>query len=507
MLRRRRLHPTANEIEPAAQQSKKGSVQLFMSQFQISEVSHEIYVNYRSDSSCDGPPPAAITVHSQTNKVHIAKRVRSSRQCSAGQQQGGNMRFMFTRATALVVLATLATAPGLAAQNQRAPNTKQIHYAVRDLGTLGGTAGVAEGISDRGWVVGSANLPGDQNGHAFLWRDGVMTDLGTLGGQNSQEQWPVKDNRGLIVGSAETSTRDPFNEDFCGFDSNAGFPPTGLICLGFLWQDGSPPQVLDIQAVVWGPHPGEIHTLAPLPADTSAWAIGTNDHEQIIGVSGKCVSPNFNAPGATTPEHAVIWHHGTVTNIGTLGGTFVFPWAINSKGQVVGQSSPTGDTSIDAFLWQDGVMTDLGVVPGDFGSLAFSMNDGGQVVGGSCTQSFNCRAFLWQDGVMIDLNTLVIGSTSLHLVFGNDINSRGEIAAYVFDQSNGEFHAALAIPCDEEHASTDDCADNTGATTAGLMGNSERPAVVLPDNVREQLRMRLGFGQFGSGPTRLQQPN
>jgi probable HAF family extracellular repeat protein len=66
-----------------------------------------------------------------------------------------------------------------------------------------------------------------------------------------------------------------------------------------------------------------------------------------------------------------------------------------------------------------------------------------QVVGGSCTQSFNCRAFLWQNGVMIDLNTLVkASSTSLYLVFGNDINSRGEIAVFAFDQSNGEFHAA-----------------------------------------------------------------
>src|ERR1700731_1509953 len=108
---------------------------------------------------------------------------------------------------------------------------QQTYYVVKDLGTLGGTGSVAEGISNRGWVVGSANLAGDQNGHAFLWRDGVMSDLGTLGGLNSQVQWPVKDNRGLIVGSAETSTMDLFKEDFCGFDANSGVPQTGLICL------------------------------------------------------------------------------------------------------------------------------------------------------------------------------------------------------------------------------------------------------------------------------------
>jgi probable HAF family extracellular repeat protein len=453
------------------------------------------------------------------------------------------MRFMFTRATALVVLATLATAPGLAAQNLQAPNTKQIHYAVGDLGTLGGTASVAEGISDRGWVVGSANLPGDENGHAFLWRDGIMTDLSTLSGQNSQEQWPVKDNRGLIVGSAETSTRDPFNEDFCGFDSNAGVPATGLICLGFLWQDGvmtalptlsgnnaqavgvnnvgqvvgfaerstqyqncSPPQVLDIQAVVWGPHPGEIRTLTPLRGDVSAWATGINDREQVVGLSGNCVSPNFNATGVV-PQHGVIWQNGAATDLGSLGGVLLtFPWAINSRGQVVGQSDLAGDALTHAFLWQNGVMTDLSVVPGDVASFAFSLNDRGEVVGGSCgpdvTLEFGCRAFLWQHGVMIDLNTLVKpGSTLLYLVFGNDINSRGEIAAYAFNRSNGEVHAALAIPCDEQHADIEACAESTTGIAPVM---SEKTSVVLPKNVREQLWKRLPFARFGAPPIQPQ---
>ena len=71
------------------------------------------------------------------------------------------------------------------------------------------------------------------------------------------------------------------------------------------YQNCSSPQVLDIQAVVWGPHPGEIHTHAPLPADVSAWATGINDLEQVVGLSGNCVSPNFNATGVV-PQHGVI---------------------------------------------------------------------------------------------------------------------------------------------------------------------------------------------------------
>src|SRR5258708_20663940 len=43
-----------------------------------------------------------------------------------------------------------------------------------DLGTLGSAPSAASGINNRGDVVGVSN------NHAFLWRHGRMTDLGTL---------------------------------------------------------------------------------------------------------------------------------------------------------------------------------------------------------------------------------------------------------------------------------------------------------------------------------------
>src|SRR5439155_20494428 len=58
-------------------------------------------------------------------------------------------------------------------------------YTVIDLGTLGGTSSAGWGINNKRWVYGVSSLPGDMQSRAFLWRWGVMTDLGTLGGPNS----------------------------------------------------------------------------------------------------------------------------------------------------------------------------------------------------------------------------------------------------------------------------------------------------------------------------------
>jgi probable HAF family extracellular repeat protein len=436
-------------------------------------------------------------------------------------------------ATMTLSAATLAPACAVA-QDQQAGG-RPVLYAVTDLGTLGGTVISPFTLNDRGWAVGASTVTGDRSGHGFLWRDGAMTDLGSLGGPNSFAG-DVRDNRGLIAGAAETPSADPLAENFCAFNAFFNTQATGLICRGFVWRDGVmtalptlgganssassvnnhgevvgwaetstqdpncvSPQVLDYEAVVWGPGAGEIQTLPPLPGDKVSLAIANNARGLATGLSGPCAPPG-SLNGGAVPANAVIWEKGRATRLGTLGGSESLPQEINSRGQVVGTSLLQGDGAFHAFLWRKGGVTDLGVLPGDVNSIGAGLNDNGQAVGGSFTRNeSSSRPFLWQNGVMTDLSTLIKpDSTSLTIFFANDINSRGEILAEGFNPSNGESRAVLLIPCNQQHADNKGCAGSAGAPAVSTVNTTRPPWPLLPERIRTQLQRRFGFGRFGA---------
>jgi probable HAF family extracellular repeat protein len=396
------------------------------------------------------------------------------------------------------------------------PVGEQVHYKIVNLGTLGGSFAEGIGISNRGRVSGFSTLAGDQSTHATLWtEDAGLQDLGTLGGPNSAINFPVKDSRGLLVGEADTSMLDPFNEGICAGAAAPFTTPDPYICRGFLWRRGKmtplstlggnnsvaenvndrgqivgfaesadpdpncmAPEVFDLRPVIWGKE-GQIEALPLLRGDILGAAIGINNKGQIMGVSSPFCAPG---PVVTTIEsHIVLWEKGVPTNLGSLGGVANnFPFAINNRGDIAGVSDVTGDTTFHAFLWtKEGGMKDLGTLPGDVLSAAQGMNNKGQVVGGSCDANGNCPAFLWQDGVMTDLNTLVCGGSSLFLDVGFDINDRGEISGQAIDSGTGALVAFLAIPTHDG----EDCEANP------LAGRK----VALPENVREQRRPRFSL--------------
>jgi len=357
-------------------------------------------------------------------------------------------------------------------------------YQVVNLPSLGGARSIGNSINDRGWAAGYSNLAGNQSRHAVLWRHGLAQDLGTLGGPNSNVAWPVKNNRGILVGIAQTATPEPLGENW---SCSAFFPGpnnVGYSCLGFVWENGEimalptlggnngfatgandrgqivgwaentvhdqtcvAPQVLQFRAVIWGPGRRQIEELPLIPGDTSSAATAINNRGQVVGISGTC----DQAIGRHTARHAVLWDKGAVTDIGNIGGdTWNTPMAINQRGDVVGFASlPGSDPNnpiLHAFLWtkHDGIR-DLGTLPGDVSSQALGINERGQVVGLS-SGAGGVRAFLWENGVMKDLNTLKAPGYTAHLEIAGDINDIGEITGRAFDSSTGERPAFLAIP-------------------------------------------------------------
>jgi probable HAF family extracellular repeat protein len=78
---------------------------------------------------------------------------------------------------------------------------------LRDLGTLGGIRSEAFGVNDRGTVVGNSRTA-ESVDHAFVFEDGAMRDLGTLGGESSTA-YDVND-RGVVVGASRDASGQTF---------------------------------------------------------------------------------------------------------------------------------------------------------------------------------------------------------------------------------------------------------------------------------------------------------
>jgi probable HAF family extracellular repeat protein len=340
---------------------------------------------------------------------------------------------------------------------------------IMDLGSFGGYQNAAQSINNRGQISGfSLNTTpdpyslneffffGSSNGtqtRAFIWQNGQMQDLGTLGTGNDAAAFGINEH-GQIVGY--------------GYTSAVPNPVTGLPPIDpFFWENG---QITDI---------GGFGGAFGLPSFL-------NNRGQVIGVSSIASNPAACFTEQDPDCHPFLWNQPKLIDLktSTIGGAPIIANEISDAGEIIGAAdfSSNGGSSFDAYLWRNGVATDLGALRGDCFSLAASMNSSGQIAGNSftCPDGVFHHAFLWEHGTIVDLNTLIPANSALQLVASVAINDRGEIAGNGvpsgIDPANvmTQGHAFLLIPCDEYHRGVEGCDYSMVDTTAAAQSAAPR---------------------------------
>lgn len=289
--------------------------------------------------------------------------------------------------------------------------------SITDLGTFGGNGSAAYSVNSRGEVVGVAtntieenpdfasfitiDFPSATQARAFRWHNGSMQDLGTLGGNDASAT--TVNERGQIVGVSYTNTIP---------NDTTGVPTMHP----FLWENGT---MRDL---------GSLGGTLAVPGSLTFLG-GTrvlNDIGELAGTSMLDGDEVF---------HAFVWSHGSITDLGTLGGRTSEALAINNKTQVVGRAR-LSDTPVvrHPFIWADGHMTDLGMVSPCINGTAFGINNQGQIIGSlsGCTDdpgdiTFETAFYVETGEAMADLNILITPPSDIHVVDAWNVNDRGEI--------------------------------------------------------------------------------
>ncbi len=232
------------------------------------------------------------------------------------------------------------------------------------LGSTSGFTGVATAINNSGVAVGISYLSSGVR-HGFVYRNGTMSDLGSLGGYSGA----------LAINSAGAAV---------GFSSDS---PDGFQ-----------------RAVIWANN-----SILDISNGFESQARGINDFGNVVG---ETMTPAGNQEG-------FLWSNGSSENLGTLApGRSSEAFSINNEGNIVGtaevisnftfETNPiTGVITIitnyhnHAFLYSNGSMLDLNsVISTNSGwelYYAFGINSSDQIVGwGSMDGGEHVRSFILQ---------------------------------------------------------------------------------------------------------------
>ena len=238
------------------------------------------------------------------------------------------------------------------------------NYTLRELSPAPGFNSIhVLALNNQGQVVGGMDSTNNET-HAFVWDNGVLTDLGTLGGSKSSATG-IND-AGDIVGTILTNS--------------------------------------DRRAFLL--HNGEVTDLGRIDGYPKLGAEGNTYYSPCIAINGLSQVVGHVAAGNENPRPFIL-NQGRTAYFGLLTSASIFyAEIINRRGQILGRATPTqGDTRMHSMRWQDGEMIDLSALNGTL-STANGMNDRGTVVGvATIPTNGRQRAFIWENGSLRWLNT------------------------------------------------------------------------------------------------------
>jgi probable HAF family extracellular repeat protein len=315
-------------------------------------------------------------------------------------------------------------------------------YSITDLGNLGFQNTVARGINNNGQITGYSGTKQTVEGscslrfrpcpthvyHAFLWQDGTMKDLGTLGGNYSQGN--AINNLGEVAGTAQL--KSGFSEAFLFRGAKlialGPFTASAINDLGVVAGSESIPGEGHTDAVIW--QNGRITDLGLLPGEGGIYtnAAGINKSDEVTG----------SGDDRESMMRAWVWRSGTMTDIGTLGGPQAAAYAINNAGQIVGFAQTSTDAD-HGFIYQNGKMTDIGL-----NVFPYAINNNGVIAGsGGCGSAIIVSA-----GKCQNLQTLIPAGSGYTLMEAKGINDKGQIIAYAQSESDPghPVHAVVLTP-------------------------------------------------------------
>ncbi len=315
-----------------------------------------------------------------------------------------------------------------------------------DLGTLGGPESVAMGLNESGQVVGWAMIDGcTAQGHpcrrAFLWEDGVMTDLGLLAGDEESVARAIND-AGFVVGTSESDvvfgsgTFHAFQWD----GAMSALPDLGLgqsfahdvNDAGLVAGSSNDPGTARDTAVTW--LGGVVEDVGKTEPHSYSRAYGVSEGGVLVGFAWNLFSPN----------DAILFDGGVWSMIGGFGQfQNAEAYDVTDTGYVCGlQAFPSG--SWHACLWTPGGALDLGLLAGHDTSELYDVNDAGLAVGRSYdTFTAASRAIFWDGTTLHDLEDLVAPSVPGVLFEAREINEAGDIVGTSL--VDGFFRAFLMV--------------------------------------------------------------